>query len=142
MTYSDKLRNPRWQKRRLQILARDAFTCALCGDTETELHVHHNRYTAYGTPPWLYDDEDLVTLCAHCHLVVESTKGTSEIKKILKFKNHESGLVLIITINAAGSLAFNAIDPGDRLYHTFLSVSDEKMGAILNFYEKNKISNG
>lgn len=46
MKYIEKLRDPRWQKKRLQILERDGFACQSCYDTETTLHVHHCTYTA------------------------------------------------------------------------------------------------
>ena len=65
-TYSEKLRDPRWQKKRLQILERDAWTCQECYDTEATLHVHHRYYTK-GAEPWEYDDAALQTLCEDCH---------------------------------------------------------------------------
>ena len=40
-TYSQKLRDPKWQKKRLEVLQRDEFCCQLCNDKETELHIHH-----------------------------------------------------------------------------------------------------
>jgi hypothetical protein len=64
--YSQKLRDPRWQKRRLEILQRDNFTCRICDDKEKTLHVHHRRYIP-GHEPWDYIDELLVTLCEDCH---------------------------------------------------------------------------
>jgi len=51
LTYSEKLKDPRWQKKRLEILSRDKFTCQLCSDKETELHIHHNEYFP-GKKPW------------------------------------------------------------------------------------------
>lgn len=72
--YSQKLLDPRWQKKRLEILSKDEFTCQLCGDTEETLHVHH-KYYAEGCEPW--DEENdlgLVTLCAPCHKE-EGNKG-------------------------------------------------------------------
>lgn len=66
MKYSEKLRDPRWQRRRLDILQRDDFTCQICFDTTTTLHVHHRRYLA-GREPWEYGDHDLTTLCKPCH---------------------------------------------------------------------------
>ena len=39
--YSEKLRDPRWQKRRLEILERDAWQCQACLSTAKTLHVHH-----------------------------------------------------------------------------------------------------
>lgn len=64
-TYSEKLRNPQWQKKRLEIMQRDNFTCRLCGDTETTLNVHHTEYSKWN--PWDVDSDTLFTLCEHCH---------------------------------------------------------------------------
>lgn len=65
-TYGDKLRDPRWQRKRLEILWRDDFTCRLCSDKESTLHVHHLRYDR-GADPWDYPEICLVTLCEACH---------------------------------------------------------------------------
>jgi hypothetical protein len=65
MNYSDKLKSPKWQKKRLEVLQRDSFKCCLCGDEETELHVHHLKYT--GPNPENAPNEDLETLCKDCH---------------------------------------------------------------------------
>lgn len=73
MTYKEQLANPKWQKRRLEILQRDGFACQMCGDTETELHVHHKNYKGLA---WQADDEDLQTMCAHCHSYVEEMKAS------------------------------------------------------------------
>lgn len=64
-TYSELLTDPRWQKKRLQILERDAFTCRDCGDAKNTLHVHHCYY-AKGAP-WETEDLCLLTLCESCH---------------------------------------------------------------------------
>lgn len=63
--YSEKLLDPRWQRRRLQIMERDNWTCQQCYDTETTLNVHHIWYS--GRDPWDAPDEALVTLCRDCH---------------------------------------------------------------------------
>lgn len=63
-TYSDKLKDPRWQRRRLEILNRDDWKCLACGNHENTLHVHHKKYTGN---PWEAPDEDLETLCERCH---------------------------------------------------------------------------
>ena len=65
-TYSDKLKDPRWQKKRLKILERDDFKCISCGDDKSTLHVHHRIYIS-NNDPWDYEDETLVTLCEKCH---------------------------------------------------------------------------
>lgn len=62
--YSDKLRDPRWQKKRLEILNRDGWRCLVCGSTTNTLHVHH---AAYDGEPWEVSDALLYTVCAECH---------------------------------------------------------------------------
>ncbi len=64
--YSDKLKDPRWQKKRLEILERDEWKCTVCEDDTTTLHVHHLRYKV-GKNPWDCDGFDLITLCESCH---------------------------------------------------------------------------
>ena len=66
MTYSEKLKDPRWQKKRLEIMERDGFACQSCGDNESTLNVHHCRYVT-GKNPWEYDNLSLTTLCEPCH---------------------------------------------------------------------------
>lgn len=67
--YSELLKDPRWQKRRLEIMQRDNFTCQMCGNGLTSgvpLNVHHYVYHK-GYLPWEYPDNDLITLCRECH---------------------------------------------------------------------------
>lgn len=66
LSYQEKCRLPQWQKRRLEILSRDAFTCTKCAATTKQLHVHH-RYYERGRDPWDYPDDALATLCEDCH---------------------------------------------------------------------------
>lgn len=64
--YSEKLKDPRWQKKRLEILERDSFTCVKCSDKENTLHVHH-RYYVPKRELWNYPDWACITLCKTCH---------------------------------------------------------------------------
>lgn len=64
--YTKLLKDPRWQKKRLEILERDEWKCVACGDKEETLHVHHKWYEK-GIKPWDYKDKCLVTLCDSCH---------------------------------------------------------------------------
>jgi hypothetical protein len=64
-TYSEKLRDPRWQRKRLAVMERDNFTCRDCSATDQPLHVHHCYYAKGG--PWDTEDQLLLTLCADCH---------------------------------------------------------------------------
>jgi len=65
-TYAEKLKDPRWQKKRLDVLNEADFQCEICNDSESTLHVHHKHYIR-GREPWEYDNEQLVCLCMHCH---------------------------------------------------------------------------
>jgi hypothetical protein len=67
MDYAEKLKDPRWQKKRLEILNRDHWTCKYCGEKERTLHVHHLFYFK-DKDPWEVNNGFLVTLCEGCHL--------------------------------------------------------------------------
>lgn len=61
--YKKLLQNPKWQKKRLEILQRDNFSCVVCGngiETDTALHVHHLSYMK-GRMTWEYDISQLPT---------------------------------------------------------------------------------
>lgn len=86
MTYAEKLKNPKWQRKRLEVLKRDKWRCKKCGDKETTLHVHHKSYEG-GKEPWDYDNSTLTTLCQDCHREVESFKAETNIDDIYIFKS-------------------------------------------------------
>lgn len=64
--YFEKLKDPRWQKKRLETLERSGWSCEVCGDTEESLHVHHKQYFK-GREPWDYEIGQLAVLCKCCH---------------------------------------------------------------------------
>jgi len=64
--YSEKLKDVRWQKRRLEILERDEWTCQVCGATTGSMHVHHMYYEP-GVEPWDHPSPSMITLCEDCH---------------------------------------------------------------------------
>ena len=63
--YSDKLKDPRWQKKRLDVLERAGWKCECCGDDKETLQVHHLIYSK--GEPWDAPDETLECLCEPCH---------------------------------------------------------------------------
>jgi hypothetical protein len=65
-SYYEMLKHPKWQKKRLEILQRDGFSCEDCGADDVTLHVHHAYYEK-GLAPWDYPDESLHSLCESCH---------------------------------------------------------------------------
>ncbi len=61
--YSEKLKDRRWQQKRIRILERDDYKCRDCAGGEF-LNVHHCYYKG---EPWEVDDDLLLTLCRNCH---------------------------------------------------------------------------
>ena len=76
-SYSEKLKDPRWQKKRLAVLNSSGFRCESCGDTEDTLHVHHVYYEK-DVDPWNYPDEAYMVLCDRCHTKWHEMKGYIE----------------------------------------------------------------
>jgi hypothetical protein len=67
--YSEKLKDPRWQRAKATTMLRDDFTCRACGCNTRQLQVHHMAYVG---DPWEAPPEALVTLCDSCHGVYHS----------------------------------------------------------------------
>lgn len=113
-TYAEKLKHPKWQKKRLEIFSRDNFTCQLCDDTKTTLNVHHLKYTRL---PWEAKDEDLITYCEYCHFVVEFHKKQNltivACYKYINSDTEEQAAFFILKMNENSSIylfAFNVIN--------------------------------
>ena len=73
MNYKKQLLDPRWQRRRLEILQRDEFTCQKCLSKDKTLHVHHTDYIK-GRMAWEYENNELITMCKDCHYLEELIK--------------------------------------------------------------------
>jgi hypothetical protein len=66
INYAQKLLDPRWQKKRLEVLESAEWSCEMCGDSQSTLHVHHKQYIK-GRDPWEYSRGQLTVLCRSCH---------------------------------------------------------------------------
>ncbi len=64
--YIELLRDPRWQKKRLEIMQMDRWSCRRCHSKTDTLNVHHLMYIK-GHDPWDYPDDLLITYCEDCH---------------------------------------------------------------------------
>jgi|SRR6185503_697763 len=71
--YREKLLDPRWQMKRLEVLKNAGAKCEYCGSGVKTLHVHHAYYER-GVQPWEYPNESLTALCKDCHEEVEQKK--------------------------------------------------------------------
>jgi hypothetical protein len=88
MTYIEKLKDPRWQKKRLEIFQRDDFTCRFCGRKDKSLHLHHTEYIN-AVEPWEYPDESLLTICEDCHFIEYEYRKEYESKLIVSLRNNK-----------------------------------------------------
>ena len=108
MNYRDKLRDRRWQMKRLQVFNRAKWECESCksSDNHIPLHVHHKVYRRID--PWEYRLEDLESLCERCH-----TKEHEYLKGNGKFKEGECYTLNVI-------FATLCIPQNDNTLGTFL----------------------
>lgn len=97
-TYSEKLRDPRWQRLRLDVFNRDNFTCTKCNNKGKELQIHHLDYIP-GIEPWEYPLDMLTTLCIDCHTKEkERTKHETYLLNSLKMKGFLADDVLRLSV--------------------------------------------
>lgn len=83
--YSELLKDERWLERKAEIIKRDHKRCACCFDNKSQLHVHHKVYHE-GHYPWEYTDDELITLCVHCHRTLHGIQNCY-VDKCVTFKS-------------------------------------------------------
>lgn len=117
MSYAEKLKDPRWQRKRLEIMQRDDFTCQCCQDAEKHLNVHHLYYS--GSNPWESKSDALVTVCQDCHTMLEEQKKDlySLINRLLEQKRSYGDIIeLILKGIVAEKTTENAIVQKEQIY--------------------------
>lgn len=80
-SYSELLKDPRWQRRRLEVFERAGFTCEDCDAADKTLHAHHCLYRP-NCDPWDYPLDELRCLCEVCH----DLRGPEEKDLVTEFK--------------------------------------------------------
>lgn len=128
MNYVQKLQNPKWQKKRLDILSRDLFTCLLCGDKDTTLHIHHKEYLP-GRQPWDYEDDNFQTLCKHCHAVSEHIKSFSDSVLAIK-KQYDPAIEAYVLLTVVNTYK------GIELFLFAYNTKHEELTRIISFAEE------
>lgn len=106
--YVERLKDPRWQRKRLEILQRDNFTCLDCGAKRATLHVHHCFYV-FGKDPWDYDDSTLRTLCDECHEIRPEweKKAVAAFKVFLAGRGRQEIYSLVSTFEAGQAMVMD-----------------------------------
>lgn len=136
--YKELLKHPKWQKKRLEILARDEFQCKLCSDEETTLHIHHLKYE-YGNKPWEYEDKYLITICKDCHKVIHSLQDSEldfdwNVKSIeVRKRKYKDRLPVIFVLTKSGYLIMCNAETG-----RIQPISPSTIGIMLELISKSK----
>jgi len=112
--YYELLKDPRWQKKRLEVLDRAGFECENCGANDKTLHVHHRIYKK-GYKPWDYGPCFLACLCEECH------NEQSDLKE--KFKD------------GFGLMGFGDMEELYGYMCGLIMKNDEKMLVVIRSYE-------
>ncbi len=107
VTYSEKLRDPRWQRLRLKVMERDNFSCIACSDRKSTLNVHHKKYHG---EPWDAPLSELETLCETCH------KRRGEINKYFLSLDSWTAIALVSHLQAMREVDNSAFNLEDRYF--------------------------
>jgi hypothetical protein len=137
MNYSEKLKDPKWQKKRLSVLNRDEFTCQRCFSIENTLHVHHKFYLK--VDPWEYSDDALITLCEDCHETEKKDRPKAERMLIASFRKRFLSDEVIKISKAIESMPMNHVEEViASVYVWALTNSVLQQTLIDKFFEKLK----
>lgn len=78
MSYSDRLKNPRWTTKSARLKSEADYICNDCRHQfpEKKLNTHHCWYE-YGKEPWDYPDDCFLVLCKDCHGVRQKVQNSA-----------------------------------------------------------------
>lgn len=133
-TYWELLRDPRWQRVRLQVMERENFRCQECGSAEQTLNVHHCYYRK-GLKPWEYPIGTLRCLCEACHKTAHETLDL--LKQVVSEGNYKTLWRIcayahaLIRIAAGGKLVFaGGLDECTQGVADAFGLTVEEIGAL------------
>lgn len=124
ISYSEKLKHPLWQKKRLEIMQRDEFSCIGCNDDKSKLNVHHKHYKS-NTEIWDYDNGNFITLCDKCHLLIHELHDRMNIMlNKFRIEDYEDLIEILYYLSSLGMENFNSMKQIIKYAHNL--VPDEK----------------
>ncbi len=103
--YSEKFKDPRWQKKRLEMFQDAGWKCERCDSKTETLNLHHKFYKP-NTDPWNYENHWFMVLCDECHkeLHDDSFQVINLVDTMFKSRVSNSDLkALFLVYNIIGS---------------------------------------
>jgi hypothetical protein len=88
MSYSRKLRDPKWLAKRQEVLKRDGNRCVNDPNHRMPIEVHHLSYIQ-NREPWEYPLDNFLALCRDCHLAEH--KRTLTVKRPIRLRGEFYG---------------------------------------------------
>jgi hypothetical protein len=145
-SYTELLKDPRWQKKRLEVMQSRNFACEECGDESSTLHVHHGCYIK-GRKPWEYEDEFYHLLCESCHETCQRNLGI--VQKLLgQLSPHKYELVIHILAAENSINESLMVEVASDAFANFLGI-DERMvvpaiqtARMASLYKMNRTGHG
>lgn len=139
--YARKLKHPSWQLKRLKIYERDGGKCRMCDDADTELNVHHLKYTKDNLAD--EPDENLVTVCSHCHFLIEEFKKripAYPIIAIRKIKNIFNKHDCYVQISSGAIVIATTTDKNE--YEIITIIGTDTFNSLAEYFKNSLQSNG
>ena len=124
-TYAEKLKDPRWQKKRLELLESKLWCCEFCGNEKKQLQIHHQFYLR-NTMPWEYPNFCYKVLCETCH---GSAQNSLEVAHAVIAKNELIEQLAALETGTAEDLA--AFDQLLNIAYEIPSLRSAKLKALL-----------
>jgi len=112
-SYAEKLKDPRWQRKRLEVMNRDAFTCRDCESKDKTLNVHHCFYEK--GDPWDTADQFLITVCEGCHKERHESEDLAKREMALLFTKIHPAAIHSIACDAHWMLGSSNLHEGVSL---------------------------
>jgi hypothetical protein len=134
-SYSEKLKHPKWQRKRLEIMQRDDFKCKLCNDSETTLNVHHYEYGQ--GEPWDIEDSKLITTCEHCHSIIhevlsELEFNQADLKIFKKINKDKDSYLFTILVNPIRYIVLISMSINGQFHYPAQVIDSDRLEIIKN----------
>jgi hypothetical protein len=76
-SFYQQYQDPRWQRKKYEIMAQRNWVCEWCGAKDRQLHVHHGYYEK-DRAVWDYPNDSLYCLCDPCHRKANANKRDAQ----------------------------------------------------------------